>query len=39
MGSPRPTLFALAASTIVLIAGAGCAMLPSAPSAPSPVHR
>ena len=35
MGSARPTLFALAASTIVLIAGAGCAMLPSAPSAPS----
>jgi len=35
MGSPRPTLFALAASTIVLIAGAGCAMLPSAPNAPN----
>ena len=34
MGSARHTLFALSASTIVLIAGAGCAMLPSAPRAP-----
>ena len=34
MGSARPTLFALAASTIVLIAGAACAMLPSTPRAP-----